>query len=350
MPDRYLNFSASSQTLKMHARKTHRCAPRLEVSESLPRQRKIELNFKARLAFIYASAFTGLLLLLGFITVPVFRELRAPDKDLMELGFSQRFLESASANLSEWRERIFTNTISLQSATERREMNRLQPQGYSRFNLFNPIVQCPKGEPLELFGGNDDGAKFLCPSLLNNPACVVYSLGSQLDYAFEQNILQRTSCQVVTFDCTVSGSSIHPRHTYLKKCLGSTASMEANPKDWVTLSASMDQLGHSRVTLLKIDIEGYEFDVLGATTTENKHALPAMIAMEMHYNDLYFGTDSWLNIEEKSTLYWPGHGKVSLAELSLFMFHLGNLGYAVVSRDDNPVCEHCSEFTLLRVE
>jgi hypothetical protein len=92
---------------------------------------------------------------------------------------------------------------------------------------------------------------------------------------------------------------------------------------------------------------------LGAldTTGRNKHALPAMIAMELHYDDLYFGTDAWLNPgNESSTLFGPRHGKVSVAELSLFMFHLGNLGYALVSRDDNPLCEHCSEFTLLRVE
>ncbi|KAG7668114.1 hypothetical protein NADE_005159 [Nannochloris sp. 'desiccata'] len=335
----------------MHARKIHPCAPGLDVSaKSLPRQRIIELNLKARLVFIYAAAFTGLLVMLFFITAPVLRELRAPNRDLLEVGFSQRFLKTASANLSDWREQLFINTISLQSAIERREMSRVQPQGYSRFNLFNPIVQCPKGEQLEVFGGNDDGAKFLCPSLLTKHTCVVYSLGSNLDYSFEEDILQRTSCQVVTFDCTVSGSSIHPRHTFLKKCLGSAASMEGNPQEWVTLSAAMAQFGHSSVTLLKIDIEGYEFDVLGATKSENKHALPAMIAMEMHYDDLYFGTGAWLNIEEQGTLYWPGHGKVSLAELSLFMFHLGNLGYAVVSRDDNPVCEHCSEFTLLRVE
>ena len=127
--------------------------------------------------------------------------------------------------------------------------------------------------------------------------------------------------------------------------------METNPDGWITLPAAMSQFGHSSITLLKIDIEGYEFDVLGAySKSKHKHALPAMIAMELHYDDLYFSTDAWLNPNAKDTLFWPGHGKASLAELSLFMFHLGNLGYAVVSRDDNPFCDHCSEFTLLRVE
>jgi Methyltransferase domain len=344
----------------MHARRTQRGLPELDASTKCsspkPRSFRFQLDYKARLIFLYAFALAGMLLMLVIIAAPMFETGGASDKALLDVGFSHNFLKAASTNLSSWRENLFTNTIALQSATERRAMKRVQPQGHSRFNLFNPIVQCPKGEPLQLFGGAEgaDGAKYLCPSLLTDykSTCVIYSLGSNLDYTFELDILQRTSCQVVTFDCTVNGASVHPRHTFLKKCLGSTVKMNADPDAWITLPAAMMQLGHSAITLLKIDIEGYEFDVLGAYTKskESTHALPAMIAMEMHYDDLYFGTNAWLNSKENGTLYWPGHGEASLVELSLFMFHLGNLGYAVVSRDDNPVCGHCSELTLLRVE
>lgn len=34
--------------------------------------------------------------------------------------------------------------------------------------------------------------------------------------------------QVMTLDCTVGGYSIHPRHTYIQKCLGSAARMKAS--------------------------------------------------------------------------------------------------------------------------
>ena len=70
------------------------------------------------------------------------------------------------------------------------------------------------------------GGKLVCPSLLSVPACVVYSLGSRLDYSFEEDILKRTPCQVVTFDCTVDGASVHPRHTFVKKCLGTASAMK----------------------------------------------------------------------------------------------------------------------------
>jgi len=52
-----------------------------------------------------------------------------------------------------------------------------------------------------------------------------------------------------------------------------------------------------------------------------------------------------------SSMIWPMH-RLSLAELAVFFTHLADLGYAVVSRDDNPQSREgcCSEFTLLRAE
>ena len=74
------------------------------------------------------------------------------------------------------------------------------------------------------------GGKLACPSLLAAPSCVVYSLGSHLDYSFEEDILRRTACHVVTFDCTVDGSSIHSRHTFVKKCFGRQDSLKVRLK------------------------------------------------------------------------------------------------------------------------
>jgi hypothetical protein len=107
----------------MHARRTQRCLPELEATmqkdPSKHRKLQFELKSKARLLFIYASAFAGLLFMLIMISALLFHEARAADRLLLDLGFSQTFLNSASKNLSTWRQQLFINTISLQSATEK---------------------------------------------------------------------------------------------------------------------------------------------------------------------------------------------------------------------------------------
>jgi hypothetical protein len=41
--------------------------------------------------------------------------------------------------------------------------------------------------------------------------------------------------------------------------------------------------------------------------------------------------------------------QVTTAEMALFMQRIADLGYAIVSREDNWLCPWCSEFTFLRV-
>lgn len=98
--------------------------------------------------------------------------------------------------------------------------------------------------------------------------------------------------------------------------------------------------------LLKIDIEGYEFDVLSEWSEIDSCALPLQVAVEVHHN-LYLlekRPDVWHN------LFWAMHD-VSLGEMTAFASHLGNLGYAPIKREPNPEGIYCcSEFTFLRVE
>ena len=53
---------------------------------------------------------------------------------------------------------------------------------------------------------------------------MIYSMGSEGDFSFERSMLASTKCDIFTFDCSYSGSSIDPRHTYKKWCLGKRAS------------------------------------------------------------------------------------------------------------------------------
>jgi len=109
----------------------------------------------------------------------------------------------------------------------------------------------------------------------------------------------------------------------------------------------MKHFGHHSISLLKIDIEGSEYDVLSDWKHDSPY-LPMQIAMELHYDGIYDGTPSFLNTEDWGNLLWPMH-KPALSELSLFLSHIANMGYGIVSREDNAICPHCSELTLLRV-
>lgn len=38
-----------------------------------------------------------------------------------------------------------------------------------------------------------------------------------------------------------------------------------------------------------------------------------------------------------------------LADLALFVGHVASLGYGIASREDNPLCLHCTELLFVKV-
>jgi hypothetical protein len=254
--------------------------------------------------------------------------------------------------LQQWRSTLFTRTMNSYRLLEHQAGLTVEPKGHLRFSLFSPIIHCPsEGKVPQRFGGRGDGGKLICADmLLAAPGCTVYSLGSNNDYTFERSILDSTSCQVITFDCTVDGSRIDTRHTFVKKCIGSQKRADADPDKWTTLESAVLALGHKAIDLLKIDIEGAEYDVIGGwgAPPDAQQHLPRQIAMEIHYKDLYYGTPALGNASDVSNLVWPLH-EMRLADLALFMMHLANMGYAIASREDNELCDHCTELTLILV-
>jgi hypothetical protein len=109
-----------------------------------------------------------------------------------------------------------------------------------------------------------DGAKIICSVATLQAPCVIYSLGSNGDVSFEQDIIKQTPCEVHTFDCTVASISIvdSQRHIFHKLCIGKS---KGNPTpqgpQFDQLNSVMKKLGHTKLALLKMDIEGSEFEV-----------------------------------------------------------------------------------------
>jgi hypothetical protein len=197
-----------------------------------------------------------------------------------------------------------------------------------------------------VWGDAADGGKHLCdlPALaaLRGEPCVVYSLGSNGQFDFEESMVQHTPCEVHTFDCTLDGVQFvvpaHPRIHFHPLCAGEGG---GNPR-YMSIASLAARLNHTRVHLLKMDIEGFEFRVVESLYGDALRGavgaaqmLPLQISLEVH------AISGLLD----SHMHPPG---LSAAEMDALWVPLTELGYAVVSREDNKLCKHCAEFTVVR--
>ena len=193
-------------------------------------------------------------------------------------------------------------------------------------------LPCPS--PMKVYGkskAQGDTGKLLCEAeeVLKDPSSVVYSLGSNNQFEFEEAILhQFPNTHIFTFDCT-SAPPQPPveRLKFEKSCLGGEDSIIAGLQ-FHTLRYLMESNGHRSVTLLKMDIEGAEFFVFqGILKNPLDPGLPYQISFETHF---------W-NVWAFPVLH------VALFEQLHFA------GYRIVSREMNAQCPNHNEFTVVRV-
>jgi len=97
-----------------------------------------------------------------------------------------------------------------------------------------------------------------------------------------------------------------------------------------TLSTIMTILNHSRVDLLKMDIERFEYEVVSTFSTI---ALPNQISFESHFIDFSGRWGRYVSVNEWTELWST----------------LGKFGYRIISRESNPFCLCCLEWTVHRV-
>jgi hypothetical protein len=114
----------------------------------------------------------------------------------------------------------------------------------------------------------------------------------------------------------------------------------------LTLEEIQKRLNHTRLDLLKMDIEGYEWPILQSwpelsSEKASQVFLPMQVLVEVHYQSQMRG------------LWRPGqtnHAFDIFSEKDIIELqrHLLKMGYATAVRDDNQYCPHCTELTLLR--
>ncbi|KAG8623652.1 hypothetical protein KVT40_008628 [Elsinoe batatas] len=151
---------------------------------------------------------------------------------------------------------------------------------YNVWDFVRPSFNCPF--EVERVGTLGDGGKWVCgmsqyethspgPSRATNMAVelVVYSFGVNDDSGFEARVMDRTNAKVWGYDYSVNGwaGDITQRQSgrakFKKAAIAKTTNEESSPPAY-SVQDLMLANGHDFVDVMKMDIEGAEFDALGS--------------------------------------------------------------------------------------
>jgi FkbM family methyltransferase len=188
-------------------------------------------------------------------------------------------------------------------------------RAYPQWRFAPPRVQMQR--KLERFG-SEYGGYYLDPSLLNAES-IVYSLGIGEDLSFDLALIERFGLAVEAFDPTPKVKTwlasqglplaLHFHDMGIASFDGKASFYLPPRKDWTShtmvpsryfsadtihvpvmrLSSAMRKLGHDRIDVLKMDIEGAEFAVIEDIVAEKISI--AQLVVEFHHRFAAQGTE-----------------------------------------------------------
>ncbi|KAI0338258.1 hypothetical protein BDW22DRAFT_1432708 [Trametopsis cervina] len=144
---------------------------------------------------------------------------------------------------------------------------------YTIWDYFIPAFQCP--HRVQRVGTLADGGKWFCGVeryTRQRAPCVIYSFGINGESSFEAQLLKAApQCELWGYDFSVSSfgpeiendPDLKARSHFFPYALGGE-DIERAEQPTYTLQTLMKQNGHSFIDILKIDIEGAEFQSLSA--------------------------------------------------------------------------------------
>ncbi|KAI0246470.1 methyltransferase domain-containing protein [Lactifluus subvellereus] len=166
---------------------------------------------------------------------------------------------------------------------------------YTLWDFFIPAFQCP--HRIERIGQRADGGKWMCgvDRVAKQDKCVIYSFGVNDDSSYESTLLRRApGCEVWGYDYSVHRFSpelsedpeLSKRAHFEPWGLAGTDNhTESDYYKYWTLDSLMRHNGHTFIDILKVDIEGGEFDALAAflAAHANSDVLPiGQLQLEIH--------------------------------------------------------------------
>ena len=196
------------------------------------------------------------------------------------------------------------------------------------WDYFRSTFDCPY--TVERVGRIGDGGKWVCGlrELTKKSNCVVYSFGVNDDTSFEEEILERTHCVVHMFDPTVEGSTLPVLQNFPGRITFSKLGLaKEDHGDYRTLRTFMKRNGDSFADILKIDIEGGEWEAMTEVLANNQIQLPfGQLQLEIHLDRLlreyqYVGFRSFWTALEDAGLR-PFHDEPNLlTDFGMYLYH-----------------------------
>ncbi|PGH14357.1 hypothetical protein AJ80_05947 [Polytolypa hystricis UAMH7299] len=146
---------------------------------------------------------------------------------------------------------------------------------YNIYDFVYPAFNCP--HDVERVGRVGDGGKWVCGMTRyeanKDRPCVVYAFGVNDDSSFENEILRRTNCEIWGYDYTVKswGKQLVQNLAYrahFSQCGIANVTDEKRSPPFYSVKDLMRINGHDYIDIMKMDIEGSEFDSLGTFLEE----------------------------------------------------------------------------------
>lgn len=140
---------------------------------------------------------------------------------------------------------------------------------YNQHEFVHPAFNCP--HDVERIGRIGDGGKWICGMTRyeanNDRPCLVYSFGVNDGSSFENALLNRTNCEIWGYDYTVDAwdNQLHESyrpHTHILRVGISGETNGTRTPPFYSVRDLMRRNGHEYIDIMKMDIEGSEFDAL----------------------------------------------------------------------------------------
>jgi len=259
--------------------------------------------------------------------------------------FAKALVGGSSAFLRAVKERYNWKTFQSQDYAPHgsvlgHEADLIWPRSHERFSSLGPVVQCPKSL-LKIFGTGDDEKRFCDIFSSADDVCVFLSIGLGTSWGFELEVNKRfPECTIHTLDCTVGEVSVPDvlvsRTIFHRLCLARSTFVDSNGwqfVDWRNLTTLLSL--KSRPRMMKIDVEGYEWDLI-PDIVDSGYLAPYSFSVELHF-------------QTPMRLPWTGRYKspIEIGSWMDYLFFHG--GYMLTDRHDNVYCPVCSEIVITKL-